>query len=213
MQAMGPGRGYCAQGGFLTVRYVPIGACNLLAAARKKAASGQKVVALITDIGNDIMYEVAAEEIISCLDRMIQELTAMGAEVFLNPIPLAIEEDVSEFQFRLLKTIFYPRSKIKYSQAADAVRRINRFLQKRAGGRVHLLPSVKNFCGADKIHYSLFKSHHAWTGMIDEMLRVLPGRSSGAVGLFSMWKALFANMGRLCFCDMIPVRDKIPGTF
>ncbi len=210
---MGPGRGYCAKGGFLTVRYPPIGDSGVMDAAREKAATASRVVALITDIGNDIMYGVPEQDIVACLSRLLKEFEAMNADVFLNPVPLVIEEDVTPFQFRLLRRIFYRSSAVEYTQAAHAVREVNRFLRDSAGGRVHLLQSAREFCGADKIHYSLFRSHRAWSRIVAEMLRVLPATPAGAIAPFSTWKALFANMGRLFFCDLIPVRKKISGTF
>lgn len=213
LHAMGPGRGYCAEGGLFNVVYPAIGAGGVLNAARERAPMARRVVALITDIGNDVMYGVPAAEIIFHLDSLMRNLNAIGADVFVSPIPLAVEEDVSEFQFRVLRAVFFPRSPVEYSGAADAVRRINGFLRESAGGRIHLLPSAKDFLGMDKIHYSMFQSHKAWSGAVAEILRALPVEKTGKVSLLSAWAALFANMGRLFYCDMFPVRKKIPGTF
>ena len=213
LHAMGPGRGYFAQGGVFNVSYSPIVASGILDAARKRQPNISKTLALITDIGNDIMYNVPADKIIACLRSIIQELDAMGADVFVNPIPMVLEKDVSERQFRMLRRVFYPHSPVAYFGAADAVREINKFLQEAAGGRIHLLPSVKDYCGVDKIHYSVFHSHKAWLEVMTAMCRVLPVEQRATVSRLSVWKALFANLGRLAFCDMVPIRKKISGTF
>lgn len=210
---MGPGRGYFAQGGVFNVSYSPIVVSGILDAARKRQPNTSKTLALITDIGNDIMYNVPTAKIIACLHSIIQELDAMGADVFVNPIPMVLEKDVSERQFRILRAVFFPRSPVTYSGAADAVREINKFLQDAASGRIHLLPSAKDFCGVDKIHYSVLHSHKAWSEVVDAMCRVLPVEQTATVSQLSVWNALFANMGRLVFCDMVPLREKIPGTF
>lgn len=213
LHAMGPGRGYCREGGVFHIVYPPIGISGLLSAAGERATNASRVIALITDIGNDIMYNVPASEIIFCLDGMLNDLNRMGAKIFVNPIPLVIEEDVSELQFRILRRVFFPQSPVDYSGAADAVREINQFLQESAGERIHLLPSAKDFCGADKIHYSMLRSHKAWSNVAEALLRELSLEKAGEVSPFSAWCALFANMGRVFFCDMIPVRKKNPGTF
>ncbi len=210
---MGPGRGYCTEGGIFNITYPPIGSCGILKSASGRAQGARQVVALITDIGNDIMYGVPVSEITSCLNTLLQNLDAIGADVFVNPIPLDFAEDVSEHQFRILRSVFYPHSAIDYSGAAKAVTAVNGFLRDSAGGRIHLLPSVKDFCGVDKIHYSIFRSHKAWSQVAVEMLRVLPVKQTGKIGWLSTINSLFANMGRLVFCDMIPVRKKSPGTF
>jgi len=213
LHAMGPGRGYCAEGGIFNITYSPIGSCGILKSASGRAQGARRVVALITDIGNDIMYDVPVSEITSCLNTLLQNLDAIGADVFVNPIPLDFAEDVSERQFRILKSIFYPHSAMNYIRATKAVTAVNGFLRDSAGGRIHLLPSAKDFCGVDKIHYSIFRSHKAWSQMAAEMLRVLPVEQAGKIGWLSTIMSLFANMGRLVFCDMIPVRKKSPGTF
>jgi hypothetical protein len=213
LHAMGPGRGYCAEGGIFNITYPPIGSSGILNSARGRAQKAHQVIVLITDIGNDIMYGVPLSEITSCLHTLFQKLDAIGADVFVNPIPLDFAEDVSEFQFRILRSVFYPHSTIDYSRAADTVDAVNEFLRDSAGGRIHLLPSAKDFCGVDKIHYSIFHSHKAWSQVAKEMLRGLPVKQVEKIGWLSTTHSLFANMGRLVFCDMISVLKKSSGTF
>jgi len=170
-------------------------------------------VALITDIGNDIMYGVPVSEITACLRDLLEKLDALEADVFVHPIPLDFSKDVSKSQFRLLRSIFYPHSQIDYEKAEEAVFTVNDFLRDRAKGRVHLLPSAKDFMGVDKIHYSIFQSHKAWSLVAHEMLRVLNVPSPRKIGWGSSFNSLFANMGRLVFCDMMAVKQKSPQTF
>jgi len=213
LHAMGPGRGYCAEGGIFNVTYPAIGSSGILESATEHAEKARLVLALITDVGNDIMYGVPADEITACLETLFQKLNAIDAEVFVHSIPLDFSEDVSKRQFRILKSIFYPHSAIDYEKAKDAVTTVNGFLRAKAGGLIHLLPSAKDFCGVDKIHYSLFRSHKAWSVVAHEMLRVLHRREAGKISLGSSVNSLFANMGRLCFCDMTAIRQKSPQTF
>jgi len=213
LHAMGPGRGYCAEGGIYNITYPPIGSCGILESASGRAPKARQVVALITDIGNDIMYGVPVSEITSCLNSLLQKLDAIGAEVFVHPIPIDFADDVSERQFRILRSIFYPNSAIDYTGAAIAVSTINDFLRDSAGGRVHLLPNMKDFSGIDKIHYSIFQSHRAWSQVAAEMLRVLSVKQIEKIGWLATTNSLFANMGRLIFCDMVSVRKKPLGTF
>ena len=213
LHAMGPGRGYCAEGGIFNVTYPAIVSSGILESAREHAEKARLVLALITDIGNDIMYGVPVDEITACLDTLLQELNALDAEVFVHPIPLDFSEDVSKRQFHILKSIFYPHSAIDYEKAKAAVTTVNDFLRAKAGGRIHLLPSAKDFCGVDKIHYSIFRSHKVWSVVANAMLRILARPEPGEIGLGSSVNSLFANMGRLCFCDMTAIKQKSPQTF
>ena len=213
LHAMGPGRGYCARGGVFNITYPPIGSCGILKSAINRAQGARHVVAFITDIGNDIMYDVPVSEITSCLDTLFQNFEALGFDVIVNPIPLDFSEDVSKRQFRILRSVFYPHSSVGYSKAANAVTTVNGFLRDSVCGRIHLLPSMKNFCGVDKIHYSIFRSHKAWSQVAVEMFRILSVKQAGSIGGFSMVNSLFANMGRLVLHDMTSVGKKSLGTF
>jgi len=152
LHALGPGRGYCAEGGIFNIRYSSIGSSGILKSASAQRENFHRVVALITDIGNDIMYGVPVSEITACLRDLLEKLDALEADVFVHPIPLDFSKDVSKSQFRLLRAIFYPHSLIDYEKAKEAVFTINDFLRGRAKGRVHLLPSAKSLMGVDKIH-------------------------------------------------------------
>lgn len=213
LHAMGPGRGYCARGGIFNITYPPIRSSGILRSARGRAQRARKVIALITDIGNDIMYDVPVSDLISCLDDLFQELDAIGAEIFVHPIPLDFSEDFSERQFRILRSIFYPNSAIDYKRARESVEAVNKFLRDRVGGRIHLLPILKDCTGIDKIHYSIFHSHRVWSGVAAEILRVLQVGQAENISWLSTLDSLFANMGRLVFCDMVSIRKKSSGTF
>jgi hypothetical protein len=213
LHAMGPGRGYCAEGGFLKIKYPPIGSCGILQSAIERAEKARRVIALITDIGSDIMYGVPVSELISCLNTLIQKLNAIDAEVFVHPIPLDFSEDVPKRQFRILRSIYFPNSVIDYEQAKEAVALVNGFLRAQAGERVHLLPSAKEFLGIDKIHYSVFQSHKAWSEVVVEILRVIPVEKMEKIGWLPSIRSMFDDMGRLVFCDMIPIRKKSPQTY
>lgn len=213
LHALGPGRGYSAEGGVFNVRYPAIGSSGILEYASAQREKFHRAIALITDIGNDIMYGVPVSEIIACLRVLLEKLDTLEADVFVHSIPIDFSKDVSKSQFRLLRSIFYPRSQVDHSKAKEAVSAINDFLRDRAKGRVHLLPSAKDFMGIDKIHYSVFHSHKAWSLVAHEMLRVLDVPKPGKIIFGATLNSLFANMGRLVFCDMMAVRQKSSQTF
>jgi hypothetical protein len=213
LHAMGPGRGYCAEGGIFNIRYPAIGASGILDSISAQTAPPRRIIALITDIGNDIMYGVPVSEITACLSALLKQFSALDADVFLQPIPIDLSEDVSKNQFRILRSIFYPNSAIDYEKAKEAVFAVNDFLRANAGERVHLLPSGKESMGIDKIHYSVFQSHKAWSGVTHEMFRVLNVPEVPKISWGSACNSILANIGRLVFCDMFSVRKKTPQTY
>lgn len=213
LYAHGPGRGYCAWGGVLHVVYPPIGASRVLDAAREKAEKASHVVALVTDIGNDIMYDIPVETITACLDRIFQQLSGLNARILVTPIPSYFETDLGELSFRCLRGIFYPRSKVDHGQAVLAIQRINKFLGHAVSENVSLISGLENFMGWDKIHYSLLKSHLAWSRIAAEMLRGLNLDHAKGIGFRGMLGSFGSNITQLVTSDFLSLRAKGPEYF
>jgi len=79
--------------------------------------------------------------------------------------------------------------------------------------RVHLVNGLGAFCGLDKIHYGLFKSHLAWSRIANAMLLELGVKPVGKVGLGSMVASLCKNLNRLITSDMLRMIKKPKGFF
>jgi hypothetical protein len=215
LNAMGPGRGYCARGGLLNFSYSPIGECNVMKSAKVYAERGYRTVVLLTDIGNDIMYGVSESFLIQSLDIMIEKSLKMNAEVFLTSIHVDVSKDMGKTSFKLFKSIFYPNSPVTFDQAESAVKKLNHYLAEKSlqNERVHLVSGLGAFCGLDKIHYGLFKSHLVWSRVANTMLLALGVTPAGNVGLGSMVASLCKNLNRLVTSDMLGVTKKPKGFF
>lgn len=211
LNAMGPGRGYSRPGGFMSVVYPPIGSCGVFSAAREQADGAERAVALVADIGNDIMYGASAEDIVADLEAVFEKLRGLGADILATPIPEVFEENFGEFYFRCLRFLFYPRSAVDREQAVAAVRRINRFLKDSESERgIRLIRGLDRYRGFDKIHYRFFHMHRVWSEIAREMFRVLETGPPPALGPLSMAASLGSNMVRLFFSDMVPFVKKGP---
>jgi len=215
LNALGPGRGYCARGGLLNFTYSPIGECSVMKSAKVYAERGFRVTVLLTDIGNDIMYGVPESTLIEALDTLIEKSLKMNAEVFLTSIHVDVSNDMGKTSFKLLKSIFYPNSPVTFDQADSAVKKLNHYLAEKSlqNERVHLVSGLGEFCGMDKIHYGLFKSHLAWSRVANAMLLELGVTPAGKVGLGSMVASLCKNLNRLITSDMLRVIKKPKGFF
>ncbi len=215
VNAMGPGRGYCARGGLFNFTYSPIGECRVMESAKAYAERGSRIAVLLTDIGNDIMYGVPDPSLIKCLDRLIEKSLQWNAEVFVTSIHVDVSKDIGKASFKLLKAIFYPKSPVTFEQADAAVKKVNHYLEEksRQNERVHCVSGLGAFCGMDKIHYSLQKSHLAWSRIADAMLSALGVASAGNVGPGSVIVSLFQGLNHLIASDMLRIRKKPKGFF
>ena len=215
LNALGPGRGYCARGGMFNFTYSPIGECRIMDSAKIYAERGFRITVLLTDIGNDIMYGVPESSLIKCLDTLIEKSLKMNAEVFMTSIHVDVSNNLSKTSFKLLKSIFYPNSAVTFDQADSAVKRLNKYIEEilAKNDRVHLLSGLRTFCGMDKIHYSLYKSHLVWSSIANAMLLNIGVISAGKVGSVSMGISLCKNLNRLITSDILRIKKKPKGFF
>ena len=208
LNALGPGRGFCARGGMFNFTYPPIQDCRILEVAEKKPCDTRAV--LITDIGNDLMYGVSADTLIESLDQLIDRALHWDAEIFLTSIHVNLKKDVSQTTFFILKSFFYPGSSITYEETDLFIIKVNSYLEEKAGQneRVHLISGMESFAGADKIHYSLLQTHSAWEKIADEICQVLKAPVHRKMRLADGVASIFANLNRLIFCDMFRFKKK-----
>ncbi|MBC8283208.1 MAG: hypothetical protein H8E32_05285 [Nitrospinae bacterium] len=202
LNALGPGRGFCARGGMFNFTYPPIQDCRVMEAAEKKTKHTRAV--LITDIGNDLMYGVTADVLIECLDTLIDRMLQWEAEIFLTSIHVDMKKDVSPATFFILRFIFYPASKVTYEETDSFIVKVNSYLEEktRKNEKVHLITGMESYAGSDKIHYSLLKTHQAWSQVIEEILRVLNIPEKNTPRLIDGVISILANLKRLIFCDI-----------
>ena len=203
LNALGPGRGFCAKGGMFNYIYPPIQDCQVIEAAEKKTKNTR--VVLITDLGNDLMYGVTADALIECLDMLIDRMLKWNAEIFLTSIHINIKKDISRTIFYVLRFIFYPRSKINFEEADLLITKVNCYLEEktRKNKNVHLITGMESYVGLDKIHYSLLKMHKAWSKVTDEIFLTLNVPVTKKLGLSDGITSVLANLKRLVFCDML----------
>jgi len=208
MIAVGPGRAYQASGGLFNVVYPPIQSSPLFKAAREKSETGYRLLALVTDLGNDIMYGVPVEELIETVQQMFVRLQAMNAEIFVTTLPVAFERRAGAIRFKILRTLLFPGSRVSYEEATAAVIEVNRFLRESAHGSVHRIPGMDSYLGLDGIHYSLFSAHRAWTHVARAMLEFTGMESAGGISRTLWIKSYWEGLCKLVGSDIFGFKNK-----
>ena len=115
-----------------------------------------------------------------------------------------------KISFKLLKAVFYPNSLVTINQADSVVKKVNHYLKEKSSQneRIHLISGLGKFCGMDKIHYSLFKSHIVWSRIANTMLQSKSTPNTSNIGLGSMAVSLFKNLTNLVTFDIFKVKRK-----
>jgi hypothetical protein len=211
LNAFGPGRGYAVSGGVLNVTYPPIKDSGVFAAAH--IPNSRCVLALVTDIGNDIMYGVAVDAIIAALQAVFERLQMLGARIFVTPIPQHLEADIGEAMFLLLRLLSYPRSRVQRGDVLAAIRTINAFLRESASDRITLITGLGLYCGVDRIHYDVFTGHEAWRRVAQTMLADLGFPCTRPLRSLAMLRSLASHSKHFFLSDMASVLPKDPDFF
>lgn len=213
MVATGAGRAYRAAGGLLNVTYPPIESSEIFEAARRKSESGYRVIALVTDIGNDIMYGVSAEQLIETMRQVFGQLRSVHADVFYTTLPAAFEKGIHPIWFYILRTLLLPASRVSYDEARAAIIQVNQYLREVASKEGHLIPDVDRFLGFDEIHYGWLRAQHAWSHIAGRMLGFLGCPISGAITSPKMIKSYWQGVRLLVGSDVTGLIKKAPEHF
>jgi hypothetical protein len=208
--ASGPGRGYCVSGGLLNVNYPPIYSSDIFEVAQNKSESGCKVVALVTDIGNDIMYEVPPEKLIETINQIFARLESMNADIFYTTLTVAFEKRVHPAWFYILRSILLPFSRVSYDEATAGIIEVNQFIGKHGSKRSHLIPDMDRYLGFDEIHYGWLRAHQAWSHVARKILETLACNMTREITLPEMIKSFWEELRKVVWTDMIGLKKKKP---
>lgn len=213
MVAAGPGRAYRASGGLLNIVYPPVQSSEIFEAARRKSESGYRVIALVTDIGNDIMYGVSAEQLIGTIQQVFDQLRSVHADIFFTTLPAAFERGIHPIRFYILRTLLLPASRVSYDEAMAAIIQVNQYLREAASQEGHLIPDVDRFLGFDEIHYGWLRAQHAWSHIAGVMLGFLGCPISSAITSPKMIKSYWQGVRQVVGSDVTGLIKKAPEHF
>lgn len=150
--ACGHGRSYGTWSRFLYVRRLPgIATCGLWRALEKR--SPLPTVALLTDIGNDLVYGAGVAEISGWVETCLDWLALMRAETVLTLLPMARLEKLSSWQVRLAVALLFPGRPAPWPGLLERCRELDARLRRLAADRgVRLVEPADDWYGIDPIH-------------------------------------------------------------
>jgi len=166
LAACGHGRSWGTWSRFLFVRHLPgIAQCGLW--RELKAGPPRPTLALLTDVGNDLLYGARVEEIAgwveACLDRLGQ------AETVITLLPLARLERLSGRQVRLAAALLFPGRPAPWPALLDRARELDERLRRLGHERgARLVEPAAGWYGLDPIHLRRRARREAWA-------QILPG--------------------------------------
>lgn len=157
--AAGHGRSY-GQGSRVLLRELPGIVQSGMWRQLHSAATGAEpaTYAFLTDIGNDIPYQAAPEEILSWVSWCVEQLQRRGARIVMTNLPVASIEALSERRFNLLRRVMFSSCSLSRIEVIERARMVHQGLIHLAERRQFALCEVAaDWMGFDGIHIAYWK--------------------------------------------------------
>jgi hypothetical protein len=165
LAALGHGRSYGLRSRVLGRELPGITACGLWDELAHRPAAA--TAALVTDIGNDLVYGASVSSILGWVGESLDRLAASEARTVMTLLPLASVESLSDWRFKIARTCAFPRSRAQLNEILHQARELNAGLIRLAERRrVQLVEQRGGWYGFDAIHIRLRHWRTAWSEIL-----------------------------------------------
>ncbi len=175
LAAFGHGRSYGERHSLLGRELTGIIECGLWETLRK--LSPAPTAALLTDIGNDLLYEEPVSRILGWVETCLDRLQEANAATVIMPLPLQGALALGPAKYLLLRTVLYPTCRLPLSVTLARARELDEGVRQLASKwQVLMCEPRSQWYGFDRIHIRYKQWRAAW----GEILSCWPGRSAKA---------------------------------
>lgn len=173
MAAMGLGRSYGQDSAVLGRKISGIFPCALW--QELLARPPLPTAALLTDIGNDILYGVPPDRLLEWVAACLDRLEEAGAKIIVTELPIASLARLGEARFRFFRGLFFPRSQLTLADARALAAAVNEGLAAAGKSRkISVISMSESWYGFDPIHIRRRVWWQAWPSLL------APWRAAGA---------------------------------
>ena len=210
LNAIGPGRAYCARGGVFNASYSPIASIPIISVLEEHGHRDGHIIVLLTDIGNDIAYGTPTEIIINELGKIVGQFEDVQADILICPIPSTLNSELTPKVFKTLKAIFFPKSEVTLYEALNGIQKINQFVNNDLRGRVTVINGLESYMGWDLIHYGFLNFGKVWSKIAEEILKTQGISIRKKISLTQAIPSYMLNMHRVLLADILKLTHKSP---
>jgi hypothetical protein len=189
--ALGHGRSYGAPSRF-AIRTLPgILESGLWRQLGSRATSPTR--ALVTDVGNDILYGFSARQTLAWVAEAVERLQTVTQDIVLTGLPLAGIRRLSQGKFLLFRSILFPSCRLSCREVVLAAEHVNDGLAALAVARsIQFVRLNPDWYGFDPIHIRPSQWRPAW----QEILGVSSGGTRNGGGRLEGLKLYFRRPER-----------------
>jgi hypothetical protein len=169
LAALGHGRSYGASSKFLGRTLPSILKSGLWAELEQRPPMTTR--ALVTDVGNDILYGFSVERTLGWVDEVLRRLTRVTQDIVLTGLPLASVHWLTNRKFLAFRTALIPSCRLALVEVIEKAERVHDGLVRLShtyGAKfLHLHP---DWYGFDPIHMRPSCWRGAWQEILGEQM-------------------------------------------
>jgi hypothetical protein len=151
MAAIGFGRSYGIRSWVLGRSLEGILECGLWEDLRQRPAL--PTTGVLTDIGNDILYDVPVERIATWVESCVDRLSKCTEHLVLTSLPLENIEKLGRCRFVMMRTILFPKCRLDLTATVKRAKALNeRILDVASERQVSVVHAHPQWYGFDPIH-------------------------------------------------------------
>lgn len=178
LTAVGHGRAYGVSSQVMWRGLPGIAACGLW--QQLDSMPQRPTVAMLTDIGNDILYGLPPEQILHSVEWCIGQLQHHAAQIVVTNLPIASIEGLSERRYTFFRTMFYSSSQMSRAQTVDCARAVHQGLTEMASRRHFKLYEQKPiWFGLDGIHIDYLQRQAFYQDIVQHFPQACAPSDSG----------------------------------
>jgi hypothetical protein len=130
---------------------------------------------LVTDIGNDLLYGQPVEQIAEWVRECLDRLATLKARTVVTLLPVENLPSLSRARFRLMRTLFFPHSRLTLDDVAQRAHTLNDRVRRLALDRgCGLIVQRASWYGFDPIHIKLRQRPIAWREILAHWSETAP---------------------------------------
>jgi hypothetical protein len=188
--ALGHGRSYGIRSQLL-VRSLP-GILESGLWAQLESMPSVETRALVTDVGNDILYGVPVPTILGWVQECVARLEQRGSEVVLTDLPTFNVSKLSSAKFKFFRSVLVPSCRLSFATVVERAAAVNDGLADLASrGRRIFMRLRPQWYGIDPIHIRPHYWADAWREILFAGSTVSPSaeRDTDALSAFQLYRA------------------------
>jgi hypothetical protein len=136
-------------------------------------SSRKPTYALLTDIGNDILYGVTPAKILAWVSNCVELLQRQSAHIVITNLPITSVECISSWRYQLFSRLFYPSCRLSRDEVVARAKAVHGgLIEIVANKNIELCELAPHWFGPDGIHVLYCKSKAFYQHIVKQFPKI-----------------------------------------